>query len=244
MAKGNKAAAAAKAVGRAVAKPVDAALDVSKHAATGVVDLTLAKPTKVDMHAIGAAQSQESIAYRERLDNVSATAATADNVLNVATDPKKMLGLLMLIGLLVLVAYLLRNQLSSAFSWIGGIFSTAKAKSQAKKNAAKYGDDSTPDGSLMTYDEARQAADTIYSAFGWLDDQENVIYSQLGRVRGNQDWALLIEAWGPTRHFSRFFTGSKDYSLEGALAAFLSDAERQVCRNTLVSAGVNMKLNF
>lgn len=201
-------------------------------------------PKKADMHDIGKATIQENIEYRERLDNVSATAATADNVLNVATDPRKMLGLLMLIGLIVLLVWMLKKPLQGAFGWLGSIFGRLKAKNDAQSETDKYADPNRTDKSQMNYDKAKEVADNIYSAFGWFDDDEQVIYGQLGWVQGDNDWALVKQAWGGTRHFSRFITGNKSYTLEGALGGYLSEAERQICRNTLRGNGVTMPLGF
>lgn len=202
-----------------------------------IANFATSQPKAAQMHTYAAAQSPESAAYRERLDNISHTAATADNVLNVATDPKKMLGILMLIGLICLVFWLLKDQLKNVFDGLGDIFGGLFKKAKAYKRAGDKGGNTDPDIRTLTASEAKSLADSIYSSFSWIDDKEQIIYSSLRQIYGDVNWELVQEHWGPTRDFKRIWTGDKSLSLPMALCLLDKD-ETEMCREILKNNGV------
>lgn len=240
MAKGSAAAiglSAAKSVAYVPKKAIDTSMGVAEHAAVKTIDLAVKQPQAAQMHKYGEAKSAESIAYRERLDNVSHTAATVDNVMNVATDPKKILGIIMLVGLVCFIIWLLKDQLKTVFSGVGEVVDSFFKKIKARKIAKEKGGNTDPGIRTLSNSEALALADSIYSAFSWIDDKEQVIYSSLRQIEGDINWELVQQQWGPTRQFKRFVTGNKSVNLPMALCLLDRD-ETEMCRSILRNNGV------
>ena len=218
---------------------VSVPLGVAEHAAKGAVDAVLEQPKAAQMHKIGEAYTEEGKLYREKLDNVSATAATADNVLNVATDPKKILGIIMLVGLVVFLVWLLKDQLKSLFGFIGDAFRESRDNSRAQADAVeRYSDASGYSAGFENM--AADLADRIDNAVSWWGDNEEAIYAALREVKTTADWVLLQKRWNAKeRWWSKGPLAQKNYGdLVTCLTSNLDDAELAKCRTILRNNGV------
>ena len=217
--------------------------NISKVAGAVAMDtekLVLSQPKKADMHSYGNATLQDNIEYRERLDNISHTAATADNVMNVVTDPKKIIGLILLVGLIVLIVYLLKSQLKSVFSGIGSWWKNRQDIKDSDNQANnRYGD---ANGYSPGFEDmAQDLADRIYNAISWTGDNEEAIYSALREVKTTSDWILLKKKFDNDNHWwSKGVLALKKYGdLVTCLTDNLDDTELAKCRNILITNGVD-----
>ena len=201
-----------------------------------VVDLALKQPSAAKTHRYTAATSESSVAYREKLGNISATAETVDNVLNVATDPKKMLGLVLFIGVLCLVFWLMREKMKSYLSPVWKAlfvqpFSIWKNIRETEKRGGKVGEIRI---------DVKAIAESLARSFGFINDDELSIESNLKQISNDSEWLAVVEEFGEQnyRTWDHPIAG-ENFTLPAAIKKFADDtAELNRWRSILTENGI------
>lgn len=209
----------------------NAAIDSTQHAVTGVTDTVLAKPDLAAMHSYAAAADPQNISYRERLGNINETAKTADNILNIIADPKKLLGIVVLIAVVVLLLWLFKDNIAKLWdSTLGKFFKRASDKKDTENSLAALGfgkedvDEIKDNYPTLTQAQAERIATVFEGCFGAWNDDEATAEKLLKDIKGDINWQMVITAFG-TPTIKRVFGSGRPYDLPSAITSFMPEKQ-------------------
>lgn len=179
----------------------------------------------------------ERIDYRNKLATVSDTTKTADNVLSVFGSPKKTFGLMFSIVLIlltvVLVWIILGNQLKSLSKSVKTKIQQAVSQSVVERTYGK---------GRLNEESAAAFADSLYSLFGNIDDQNNAIVAKMKTIETVADFYLIRTQWGtkPCKKpfYMNWLNGKHEHDLIGMLTCNLNEKRRSAVKEHLLSIGV------
>lgn len=175
----------------------------------------------------------QAVAYRDKLSSVDATTRTADNILTVFGDPRKVLGLIMTVLLIVWLLSKFGDKitafLSSVISPVTHALDVARAERQTGTVAT------------LSNSQAATLADNIHACFQSSGDDEESIYALLQTLNTPADWQALCNAYG-TRQCIKRVAGipyhNQQHDLTAMLHCNLTDKETARVRQILANIGV------
>ncbi|MBQ9473271.1 MAG: hypothetical protein IJU81_02535 [Bacteroidales bacterium] len=175
----------------------------------------------------------QAVAYRDKLSSVDATTRTADNILTVFGDPKKVLGLIMTVLLIVWLLSKFGDKitgfLSSLISPVAHLFDIHRAEALTGTVAT------------LTNSQAAALADNVHSCFQSSGDDEEALYAYLRTLNTPADWQALCNAYG-TRQCLKRVAGipyhNQQHDLPTMIRCNLTDNETAKIRQILANIGV------
>ena len=177
--------------------------------------------------------SQEAQAYRDKLSNVDATTRTADNIMTVFGDPKKVLGIIMTV---LLIVWLLSKFGDKIADFISSLISPVSHAFDVHRAENLTGTPATIDNS-----QAAAIADAIDACILPNGDDEQGIYAQLRSLNTPADWQAVCNAFG-TRQCRKKVLGitthNEKHDLRAMLTCNLTDKELAQIRTILANIGV------
>lgn len=181
----------------------------------------------------------EQIAYRNKLAAVSDTSKTADNVFAVFGSPKKVLGLMVSILLVVLTVIVVwtifGKKLKSLFS--GG-------SDSLKETIKQLGIDiNSGNRGNLTEDTAKDFADSLYAMFGNINDDNDGIVTKMKSLTYAEDYVRVRSAWRTRKCkkplvYTWLNGGEHEHDLPGMLRCNLNDRRCTEIKTHLTSIGV------
>lgn len=217
-----------------------AAVKATGAVATGVAGAaTMENQPVKGMHeqAYQGPDTAERIAYRNKLATVSDSAKTADNVLSVVGSPKKTFGLMFSILLILLTVVLVWIILGKQFK---SMFKSAKTNIQQAVSQAVV--EQTYGKGRLNEESAAAFADSLYSLFGNINDQNDAIVAKMKTIETVADYYLIRTQWGTKACKKPFYmdwlNGKHDHDLIGMLTCNLNEKRRSAVKEHLLSIGV------
>lgn len=141
--------------------------------------------------------------YTHGLQNVNDTIATTDNVLNLFSNPSKILSFLFILALVALVILLFRGQLNKLWAALKKPFEEAWTDVKVGEQVRTSGFNSIPQLAInqnqeessdlqFSNDDARHVAEAIAGCWGgfWGGDDTDVLFSLLRRIPGPRSFQL------------------------------------------------------
>lgn len=213
------------------------------HGVDGTVDMVMRPGEAAKLHATDKAISEDSMAYRERLGDVNKTTETVDNVLTVLSDPKKMLGIVMAIGVLLLVIFIFRKTLKSALSslWdtIKSPFAAAINAENDKKDLEDLTGERAPKPTYSNSQKYKQLADDLHAALKPYNEEENTVFSCLRQIKNNADWIQVKAQYGSRPYHKGWGYSERVATLEATINDTFTQKNRKKCVDILVGNGVD-----
>jgi len=182
---------------------------------------------------VDAATTEDAIAYREKLGNVDATTRTADNIMTVFGDPKKVLGIAMTVLLIVWVLSKFGDKIGD---FLGGIVSPVKHLFDVHRAERLTGTVAT-----LSNEQAQVLADRIYACFQPSGDDEGGVYSCLRTLNTAADWEAVCNAFGERtcrKKILGFTSHNEKHDLPNMIQCNFTDSETEEVRQILANIGV------
>lgn len=162
-----------------------------------------------------------------RLDNFDRRVSSTDKFLDMISDPRKAIAIVIMVLLVIGLIWYFKNQISGLFSSIKGAINQRQAEQEIEQT---YG--STTIG---TKDLAK-LADNIHSCFGYISDDEDQLYIYLSQLNSQADYESLKMMYG---HRECPGAGcSTLHDLEGVINCNLDSGERQHIKSILAQKGI------
>ncbi|MBO7201852.1 MAG: hypothetical protein J6V54_10735 [Bacteroidales bacterium] len=165
----------------------------------------------------------------QRLDNFDRGVSSADRFLNVISDPRKAIAIVIIVMLIIGLLWLFKSQISSIVSSIKGAINQRQAENEIEQN---YGSTSISAAKIA------EMANNIHSCFGYLGDNEQQLYNYLSQLGNTADYEALKAAYG-----NRTCPGigcSTLHNLEGMINCNLDSSERQQIKAILAQKGIHI----
>lgn len=168
-----------------------------------------------------------------RLDNFDRRLSSADRFLDVISDPRKAIAIVIMALLVIGLIWYFKNQISGLFSSIKGAINQQRTENEIRQN---YGSTSLSAAAIA------EMANNIHSCFGYLSDDEQQLYNYLSQLNNAADYEALKAAYG-----NRTCAGigcSTLHDLEGMINCNLDGSERQQVNAILAQKGItNTQIN-
>lgn len=163
-------------------------------------------------------------AYRQRLQDVAATSQAAASI-----SPATLIILLILVAV---VLWYFKDKLKQAWHFVTDpILTNFKLGGALREEGGGTRASFTPA-------QFKEMADAIENAFGgtWANDDEDMVYGTLRKLRTKADWVGLKAAFG-SRKCKKLNCG-RYHSLEAMMNCCMNKNELKTCRDILARIGV------
>lgn len=165
--------------------------------------------------------------YRDNLVRVSDTAKTADNVMTVFSDPKKLIGIILVLAVLFLILRFFWKKIKAVAS---------EAMTPVTETAAVLAIESEHGDTSMSAEAAGTFADSLYSLFGYLNDDNDGIVAKMKSLKKKADYYLVKMKFGERK--CKKIGSNHTHDLPGMLRHNLNNTRCQAIQEHLSSLGV------
>ena len=165
----------------------------------------------------------------QRLDNFDRGVSSADKFLDVISDPRKAIAIVIIVLLIIGLLWFFKSQISGLISSIKGAINQRQAEQEIQQN---YG------STTLSAQTIAEMAANIHSCFGYLGDDEQQLYNYLSQLGNAADYEALKAAYG-----NRTCPGigcSTLHNLEGMINCNLDGSERQQIKAILAQKGIHI----
>ena len=163
----------------------------------------------------------------QRLNNFDRSVSSADRFLNVVSDPRKAIAIVIMVLLVVGLLWLFKNQISNLVGSLKNLINQHRAENEIEEH---YGSTS------LSASKIAELANNIHSCFGLFGDDEQQLYNYLSQLGNSADYEALKAAYG-NRSCSGFGCSTL-HNLEGMMNCNLASSERQQVKSILATKGV------
>ena len=168
-----------------------------------------------------------------KLDNFDRGVSSADKFLDVISDPRKAIAIVIMVLLVIGLLWFFKSQIGNLVSSIRGAINQRQAENEIEQH---YGSTS------LSAAKIAEMANNIHSCFGLLGDDEQQLYNYLSQLANAADYEALKAAYG-----NRTCAGlgcNTLHNLEGMINCNLDGSERQHMKAILAQKGIiNTQIN-
>ena len=163
-----------------------------------------------------------------KLQNFDRGVSSADKFLDVISDPRKAIAIVIIVLLIIGLLWFFKSQISNLFS---GIKTRINQQQVSNEIEQTYG------SATLTSSQVITLADNVHSCFGtWFGDNEDQLYIYLSQINNQADYELLKKTYGNRK--CPKLSCSTLHDLEGVINCNLDSSERQHIKSILASKGI------